>query len=42
MMHPDQYQAIMAMMKYGSLLLAVNFAGRLAVHAYRFMEASLP
>jgi hypothetical protein len=42
MMHPDQYQAIIAVLKYSSLVLAVNFAGRMLFCAYEFMETRLP
>jgi len=37
MMHPDLRHAIMSIMKYGSLVLALSFAGKIAVFAVRHM-----
>jgi hypothetical protein len=37
MMHPDLHHAIMSIMKYGALVLALNFAGKIAVFAVRHM-----
>jgi hypothetical protein len=37
MMHPDLHHAIISIMKYGSLVLALNFAGKIAVFAVRHM-----
>ena len=37
MMHPDLHHAIMSIMKYGSLVLALSFAGKIAVFAARHL-----
>jgi hypothetical protein len=37
MMHPDLHHAILSIMKYGSLVLALSFAGKIAVFAVRHM-----
>lgn len=33
MLRPDQYYAILTIMRYGSLVLAMLFAGKIAVYA---------
>ncbi len=35
MMHPDLHHALMSIMKYGSLVLALSFAGKIAMFAVR-------
>jgi hypothetical protein len=37
MMHPDLHHEIMSIMKYGSLLLAIVFAGKIAAYAATHM-----
>jgi hypothetical protein len=37
MMRPDHYFAIMSIMKYGSLVLAMLFAGKIVVYAATHM-----
>jgi hypothetical protein len=37
MIRPDHYYAIMSIMKYGSLALALNFAGKIVWIAVRQM-----
>jgi len=37
MMHPDLHHAIMSIMKYGSVVLALSFAGKIAVFAVRHL-----
>jgi hypothetical protein len=37
MLRPESYYALMSMMKYGSLALAIVFAGKIAVFAARHM-----
>jgi hypothetical protein len=33
MMRPDQYYAILTLMRYGSLVLAILFAGKIVAYA---------
>lgn len=37
MMHPDLHHAILSIMKYGSLVLALSFAGKIAMFAVTHM-----
>jgi hypothetical protein len=37
MMHPDLHHALLSIMKYGSLVLALSFAGKIAMFAVRHM-----
>jgi hypothetical protein len=37
MLRPESYYALMSIMKYGSLTLAIVFAGRIAVFAASHM-----
>jgi hypothetical protein len=38
MMRPDEYYAIMSILKYASVLLALNFAGRIVVLVVRHIS----
>jgi len=35
MMHPDEFRAIVSLVKYGSILLGLNYAGHIAVLTWR-------